>query len=112
MAMIYDRVLSICKLDDEGSALRRRLVWVRDYAYGEKKVYGSSFFAAMQAGERIDRMVELWRADIHADQYAVLADGDVYRVVQAQNSLNADGLEITTLTLRREESEYDFADNP
>lgn len=110
MSMIYDRMLTICELDDGGSALRRRLVRLRDYAYGEKKVYGSSFFKAMQAGERIDRMVELWRADIRADQYAVLVDGNVYRVVQAQHGQNRDGLDITTLTLRREESEYDIDD--
>lgn len=111
MSMIYDRVLTICELDDGGSALRRRLVRGRDYAYGEKEVYGSSFYKALQAGERIDRMAELWRADIRVDQYAVLADGEVYRVVQAQHGKNRDGLDITTLTLRREESEYDF-DNP
>ena len=110
MAMIYDRVLTICELDGESSALRRRLVRGRDYAYGEKEVYGSRFYKALQAGERIDRMVELWRADIRADQYAVLDDGDVYSVVQAQHGMNRDGLAITTLTLRREESEYDFDD--
>lgn len=110
MAMIYDRVLTIYELDGEANALRRRLVRVREYACGEKEVYGTRFYKALQAGERIDRMVELWRADIHADQYAVLDDGEVYRVVQAQHGLNRDGLEITTLTLRREESEYDFDD--
>jgi len=109
--MIYDRVLTICEPDSENSALRRRIVPVRDYAYGEKEVYSSRFYAAMQAGERIDLMAELWRADIHAGQYAVLADGQVCRVVQAQNGLNADGLEITTLTLRREETKYDIADD-
>lgn len=109
--MIYDRLLTICELDGESSALRRRLVPVKKYLCGEKEVYGSRFYTALQAGERLDRMAELWRADINADQYAVLADGHVYRVVQAQNGLNADGLEITTLTLRREETEYDIADD-
>ena len=110
MAMIYDRVLTIYELYGESSALRRRLVRGQDYAYGEKAVYGSRFYEAMQTGARLDRMVELWRADIHADQYAVLDDGDVYRVVQAQHGTNRDGLAITTQTLRREESEYDIDD--
>lgn len=108
MALIYDHVLSICKLDDEGSALRRRLVPVAQYFYAEKEVYSSSFFKALQAGERIDRMAELWRADIHGGQYAVLPDGHVYLVIQTQDGLNRDGLEITTLTLRREEDNYDI----
>lgn len=110
--MIYDKPLTVYDLEPSSSALKRRLLNPRTFYCGEKEVFGNRFFTALTAGERIDMMVELWRADITGEQYAVPADGHVYRIVQAQHGENRDGLPITTLSLRREGSNYDiYADN-
>ena len=106
--MIYDRLMTVYDRDDADT---RELINPASYLYGEKEVYGSTFYQAMQAGEQADAMIELWRADIHAEQFCALDDGRVYRVVQARHGLNDDGLPITTLTLRRMEGRYDAVSN-
>lgn len=106
--MIYDRLMTVYDRDDKDG---RKLVNPVSYLYGEKEVYGSTFYQAMQAGEQADAMIELWRADIHAEQFCALDDGQVYRVVQARHGLNADGLTVTTLTLRRMAGRYDAVSN-
>ena len=109
--MIYDQLLTIYDLDKTSPALKRRLVPRASCFYGEKELFAARFYQAMQAGQRVDKLCELWRAPICADQFAVLTDKLVYRVVQAQHGFNADGLPITTLTLRREEVEYELQNN-
>lgn len=110
--MIYDKLITIYDLDQASSALQRRLIHPVAYLCAEKEVFGSRYFTALAAGEQIDRMAELWRADIRAGQYAVPEDGHVYRILQVQSGENADHLPITTLTLRREDNNYDIhADN-
>lgn len=112
--MIYDKVLTSFFPPSTRPALTRRLVRGQSYLYGAKEVYSSRFYAALAAGQRIDLMAELWRADeLHADGFVVLADEPkkVYRIVQAQHGLNADGLPITTLSLRLEASDYELDDS-
>lgn len=99
--MIYDKLITVYDLDES-----RSLVNPHTYMAGEKEVYASTFYQAMQAGEQADMMLELWRADIHAEQHAE-ADGQIYRIIQARHGLNSDGLPVTTLTLRRMEGGYD-----
>ncbi len=105
--MIYDRILTVLVPAQTGSALTRRLVPAGATLCGEKTVSDTRWYMAQQAGQRIDKLVELWPAGIEADQLVEL-DGDevVYRVVKAQTARNADGLFGQTLTLRREEAEY------
>ena len=110
--MIYDRLLTVYTRDPESGPRQTRLARGDSWMYGEKEVYSKRFYMAMQAGETIDRMAELWRADIRAGQFVVLWDEPetVYRVVQAQHGQDRDGLNITTLSLRREEAQYTLAD--
>lgn len=110
--MIYDHVLTVFELDAESSPLKRRLINGADYYYGEREVYSSRYFAAMQANARIDMMVEInLSADerrIPPDSYCVPADGQVYRVIQAQYGLNDDGLPVTWLSLQVPEGKYEI----
>ena len=47
--------------------------------------------------------------DITADMYCIPDDGHVYRVEQAQHGKDEFGLDLTTLSLRRMEGNYDIA---
>lgn len=107
--MIYDRLMTVYSLSSDSSPLKRRLINPQQFLYGESEVFASRYFAAQQAGERIDRLVQLWRADISGGMYCIPEDGHVYRIVQAQHGLDRMGLEITTLSLRRMEDSYDIA---
>lgn len=106
--MIYDRTANFYNAAAADALTRHLSAAFAEYC-GEKEVYSGRFFAAMQAGERIDRMIELWQhTELSADMFCVI-DGDttrIYRIVQAQHGLSTDGLPITTLSLRQEASEY------
>lgn len=107
--MIYDRILTVLAPAQTGSALTRRLVPAASLLCGERTVSDSRFYLAQQAGQRIDKLVELWPSDVEADALVTL-DGTqvVYRVAQSRITQNRDGLPVQTLTLRREEADYEF----
>ena len=112
--MIYDHYLTSLSASSGSSALSRRAVRGQSYCYGPKEVFSKRFYAALQAGQRIDLMAELWRADeLCADMLVELNDapGKVYRIVQAQHGSNAEGLPITTLSLREEAAKYELVDS-
>ena len=110
--MIYDRVLTICTLDNAASALSRRLTAPVEYYYAEKEVYYARYVSNLQVGARVSMMVELSRAEnaerITDEQYCIPEDGKVYRIIQAQYGEDADGLPITTLSLQRTEGKYEL----
>ena len=101
--VIYDRLLTVCDLDSD--SVPRVLVPGESYYYRETVIGETRFYAAMQAGARIDMSVEMWRAPVRAGQYCLI-DGELYRVVRAQAKDNADGLPVTVLTLRLSETEF------
>ena len=108
--MIYDRILTVLVPAQTGSALTRRLVPAGATLCGEKTVSDTRWYMAQQAGQRIDKLVELWPAGIEADALVTL-DNDaavVYRVTKSQVSYSRDGLRVQTLTLRREEAVYEL----
>lgn len=110
--MIYDKVLTICTLMPGRSPAVRKLKAVSRYFYCERTVYASRFYAGKQAGQKLVRMVSMRRsvfdAPVEADQYCILDDGKVYRIDQAQRELDADGLEINTLSLAEPEGKYEL----
>lgn len=106
--MIYDLIVSIYR-DAGGTPLHRSLQFVSEHLYAPKEVYYRRYFDSVQAGDAIDRMIELARDDdIRATDYAVPEDGHVYRVVQAQHGWDANGLPITTLSLSRVDDHFDL----
>lgn len=101
--MIYDRVLTVCTLDTEAEP--RCLRPGRRYYFGESTVGVTRYYAALQAGERVDIAAEMWPAPISAEQFC-LVDGAQYRIVQIQRKENSDGLHVQLLSLRLSETVF------
>ena len=108
--MIYDRELWVCDPPSGvGAPFQGRLVRRAPYYYAELTVYHRRFWEALQAGTRIDRMVQIpFGADILATEYALLSDGHMYRIEEAQQTVDDDGLPVANLALKRMEANYDL----
>lgn len=107
--MIYDKELRYGELSPGSSPLDRRLAVKGSHLYGVKTVYSQRFFEALQAGIRIDTMVQIGLPDaIRAGTYVVLADGFTYRVVQSQTQEDVNGLPVTVLSLMKEDEKYEL----
>ena len=109
--MIYDRAVDVFKLDTASSPNKRRLVLHSSHYCGPLTVYHRTHFEALQAGESVDRMVRIpGPAELpEATMYAILEDGHVYRVTQAQPTTDEDGQPVVNLSLHREEAQrYDL----
>ena len=107
--MIYDTPIIIAKLpDDVGTPLQGKLQRLYGAFCGEKEVYHRRYWESVQAGSRVDLLVEipLHRA-VDAGMYAQYK-GRSYSIEQAQFGKDADGLPITTLSLMRTEANYDI----
>lgn len=109
MSYIYDHELNIYSLPS-GTPLQKKLQHVSRHLYAEREVYHARFWESVQAGSQIDLMACVPDGrHIRADMYCIPEDGHVYRVVQAQHGRDDLGLEMTTLSLRRMEGNYDIA---
>lgn len=105
--MIYDRPIEIAALDGGDNPLARRLTVVSRHYCAELSVYSSTYFEWAQAGETVERMVQLPRFGvIDATMYALM-NGHVLRILRAQPTKDEDGREVYILTLKREEARYD-----
>lgn len=108
--MIYDKPITVLKLPDNiGTPIQGKLEKVFSAYCGELTVYHARFWESVQAGSRIDTMVELpmLRA-VKAGMFAQYQD-HIYSVEQAQFSKDGDGLPITVLSLKQSEDCYDIA---
>ena len=109
--MIYDKPIDILKLpDDVGTPLQGKLRPVFSAFCGEMTVFHSRFWESVQAGSRIDVMVELplHRKKIEAEMYARY-EGHIYRIEQVQFQTDDNQLPVTVLSMKREEKRYDIA---
>lgn len=108
--MNYDRAMRLCSLD-AGSPLLKKLSPVRICLYAQLQVYHGRYWEAVQAGSKIDKLVQLPRLpgdDISATQYCILEDEHVYRIEQVQEGVDDVGLAVFTLSLSRREEKYDI----
>lgn len=107
--MIYDIPITIAKLpDDVGTPLQGKLQRLFGAFCGEKEVYHRRYWESVQAGSRVDLLVELplhRKAD--AGMYAQYKS-HTYSIEQAQFGHDSNGLPITTLSLKRMEGVYDI----
>lgn len=113
--MIYDSgTLKICDLTNtaaKGEMPREALLPVSRHWYGERTVGVTRLYAAMGANQQVDLLVR-----IHADrgvkvgQFAVLGNGDQYRIDAVSQVTDDNGLRATDLTLSRLGELYDVAD--
>lgn len=109
--MIYDRIVEVFNLDTASSPLVRRLRLRSAHCYGNLTVYHRTYFQAVQAGEAIDRMIQIpapAEDPPDATMYAVPEDGHVYKIREAQLTTDGDGLPVVNLSLHREEARYDL----
>lgn len=106
--MIYDTPIIIAKLPDNvGIPLQSKLQRLYGAFCGEMEVYHKRYWEAVQAGSRIDVMVEMpLHRNVDAGMFARYKD-HTYSIEQAQFGKDANGLPITTLSLKRLEGHYD-----
>lgn len=107
--MIYDTEITVFKLPDNvGTPLQGELQAVFNAFCGEKEVYHRRFWESVQAGSRIDIMVELpLHRDVDAGMFAKFRS-HMYSIEQAQFGKDDNDLPITTLSLKRSEVQYDI----
>lgn len=109
--MIYDAPIQILKLPDTaGTHLQGKLLPVFSAFCGEMTVFHSRFWESVQAGSRIDVMVELplHRKNIRAEMYAKY-NGHIYKIGQVQFQKDDNQLPVTVLSMQREGKRYDIA---
>ena len=109
--MIYDKSIQILKLPDNiGTPIQGKLLPVFTAFCGEMTVFHKRFWEAVQAGSRIDVMVELplHRKNADAGMF-VKYDGHIYSIEQAQYQKDENQLPVTVLSLKRTEEQYDIA---
>lgn len=108
--MIYDKPIEILALPDTvGTPLQGKLQPRFTAFCGELTVYHKRFWESVQAGSRIDTMVEIpLRREVDAGMYA-LYEGHVYSIEQAQFEKDENELPVTVLSLKRAEDQYDTA---
>lgn len=107
--MIYDRAINVYNVGTGSSPLTRKLTAYGTYLCRVLTVYRRTAFEARQAGESIDRMVQMpWAEGLNATQYAVMEDGHVYRIIEARPDRDGDELPVIVLSLHREEGRFDF----
>lgn len=106
--MIYDTLITIMKLpDNAGIPLHGKPQAIFSAFCGEKEVFHRRFWESVQAGSRIDTMVELpLHREADAGMFAKY-NGHIYSIEQAQFGKDENGLPITTLSLKRTEDQYD-----
>lgn len=108
--MIYDKPIDILQLPDGvGTPLKGKLKPVFTAFCGEKEVYHRRFWESVQAGSRVDYLVELpLHRPVEAGMYAKYK-GHVYSIEQAQFGEDENGLPVTTLSMKRAGVQYDLA---
>ena len=109
--MIYDIPIRILKLPDTvGTPIQGKLEPVFTAFCGEMTVFHSRFWEAVQAGSRIDAMVELplHRKNADAGMFAEY-EGHIWSIEQVQYQKDENQLPVTVLSLKRSEEQYDIA---
>ena len=109
--MIYDKPISILSLPDNvGTPIQGKLEPVFTAFCGEMTVFHKRFWESVQAGSRIDSMVELplHRKNATAGMFARYED-HIYSIEQAQYTKDENQLPVTVLSLKRSEEQYDIA---
>ena len=109
--MIYEKPIEVLKLPDNvGTPLQGTLRPVFSAFCGEMTVFHSRFWEAVQAGSRIDVMVELplHRKNVSAGMFARY-EGHIFSIEQAQFQRDNNQLPVTVLSLKRSEDQYDVA---
>lgn len=113
-----DGMIKIYTLQDTaepGDMPKERLVYRSEHFFAERYIGITRYYAARQymalgPAEQIDKLVRIWQdKGIRTDMYAVLEDGEQYRITLVQHTVDDDGLGVSDLTLTRVGELYEIA---
>lgn len=106
--MIYDRGPMTVYARD-GAPVENRLREISVHYYAQLETYHNRFWESVQAGDRVDLLLQVPDgAQLCADLYARPEDGHIYRINQAQQTEDDNGLPCCRLSLHREEQNYEL----
>ena len=78
-----------------------------EWAFEDRMISYSRQYAAMGVDQQIDRIIRIWRTPVRIGDVVVIGD-EQYRIDNVQPTLDDDSLQVTDLTLRRLEANYDI----
>ena len=81
-----------------------------EWAFEDRMISYSRQYAAMGVDQQIDRIIRIWRTPVRIGDVVVIGD-EQYRIDNVQPTLDDDSLQVTDLTLRRLEENYDIAEH-
>ena len=81
-----------------------------EWSFEDRMISYSRQYAAMGVDQQIDRIIRIWRTPVRIGDVVVIGD-EQYRIDNAQPTLDDDSLQVTDLTLRRLEENYDIAEH-
>lgn len=98
--MIYNRKLQIYTVLPGKAPTEENLRPVRSHMYGEKTIYAKRIYDAVQAGYRLDKLLEIpgWY-DYKSLEYVKPGDGGLYRLAQAERRQDENNLPCMWLSL-------------
>lgn len=117
-------LVTLCNLENTaegGDMPKEQLVPWETLQFETRNIGVTRFYAAQGANQQIDMLIRVWRVNAKAGMYAVLTDyegqesesGDQYQIDLVQQTLDANGLKVTDLTLRRVNRLYEvLAEQP
>ena len=80
-----------------------------EWSFEDRMISYSRQYAAMGVDQQIDRIIRIWRTPVRIGDVVVIGD-EQYRIDNVQPTLDDDSLQVTDLTLRRLEENYDIAE--
>ena len=80
-----------------------------EWAFEDRMISYSRQYAAMGVDQQIDRIIRIWRTPVRIGDVVVIGT-EQYRIDNVQPTLDDDSLQVTDLTLRRLEGNYDIAE--
>ena len=81
-----------------------------EWSFEDRMISYSRQYAAMGVDQQIDRIIRTWRTPVRIGDVVVI-EGEQYRSDNVQPTLDDDSLQVTDLTLRRLEENYDIAEH-
>ena len=81
-----------------------------EWSFEDRMISYSRQYAAMGVDQQIDRIIRIWRTPVRIGDVVVIGD-EQYRIDNVQPTLDDDSLQVTDLTLRRLEANYDIAEH-
>ena len=79
-----------------------------EWSFEDRMISYSRQYAAMGVDQQIDRIIRIWRTPVRIGDVVVIGT-EQYRIDNVQPTLDDDSLQVTDLTLRRLEANYDIA---